>query len=762
MTPVELTLSPHAEASQASATESPVPARRTRKQVSRACDLCRARRIRCDNGQPCKACRQRRVECTHKGDDEPRTLPAALREIDKLKLQVKELETKLSTLELQQNTPALMPTPSCSSDSQSRPNRRQSLRDGLSQNSPQFSVSSTRRPQWEGIHVATAGSNQPSYYGPASSFYLVSRIGRYLGKMLRQPYVNQSLHPRSANTNTLMRDEVATDGSRESHSLRGPSTGHETDLTRTQEESLLRLFWEGYHCLLPVIDEVEFRKHYASLWGPSRRSRAPSPLVDIILALCLQYGYAFTPKQTTNQVSNRTGAVDDATMAGRSFYLRSQSLLAADLESPTVMTVQCYIFTITYLCCASFLNMCHIMEAQAIRTAQVLGLHLEPPPDLPHGAKELRRRIWWVLWTLEAKTSTKLGRPLIVDWAQVTVTMPGDDLEAASYNGAVLGSYSDVTWLSYALQVQKVHRIMVDIHDALFFKCGEVIDENALACIYHDPDALETCARLLATKLPAIKDWADNVPDSLKTRRRSGGAAFSTDRSALDIECLAPSWLQRQRVCLELTYFNIVINLTRPFITFYSHPGTYTPMTERHATTCVDHAISFTLLMHQVVTETDLLSGWSEYFSIQWNAAITIIAFILAHPIHPATPRAHQALEKALAVFDIFGVHFPVSADAAAITRDLIAKANSLAGHGAGSITPGEEPELSLPSAPAMGVPESTLGNDNLAWLDPNQQDESGQFSQFIDWALSVDSFNNFERFFEASNPTDAWSNGQS
>jgi hypothetical protein len=684
------------------------------------------------------------------------------REIDKLKVQVKELETELSTLQLQQGTPALMPTPSCSSDSQSRLNRRQSLGDGLCQQSPQFSVSSTRRPQWEGIHVATAGSNQPSYYGPASSFYLVSRIGRYLGKMLRQPYTNQSLHPRGADASTHLGDDLDGDRSRESRSLRGSGTGHGGDLTRVQEESVLRLFWEGYHCLLPIIDEVEFRKHYASLWEPSRRLRASSPLVDIILALCLQYGYAFTPKQTTNQASTGNGAVDDAAMAGRSFYLRSQSLLAADLESPSIMTVQCYIFTITYLCCASFLNMCHIMEAQAIRTAQVLGLHLEPPADLPHGEKELRRRIWWVLWTAEAKTSTKLGRPLIVDWAQVTVTMPGDDLEAASYNGAALGSYgSDVTWLSYALQTQKVHRIMVDIHDALFFKCGEVIDENALACIYHDPEALESCARLLATRLPTMKDWADNVPVGLKTRRRSGGAAYSTDRSAFDIEYLAPTWLQRQRVCLELNYFNMITNLTRPFITFYSHPGTYTPMTERHATTCVDHAISFTLGMHQVVTETDLLSGWSEFFSIQWNAAITIVAFILAYPIHPATPRARQALEKALAVFDIFGVNFPVSADAATITRDLIAKANFLAGNTTDSIIPSEEPEHPVSSATAMGGPESNLGNDDLAWLDPNRQDDSGQFSQFIDWALSVDSFNNFEKFFETSNPPDGWGNGQ-
>lgn len=56
-----------------------LPSRPTRKQVSRACDWCRARRIKCDNGRPCRACRARDVECTHKGTDEPRTLPQAMK-----------------------------------------------------------------------------------------------------------------------------------------------------------------------------------------------------------------------------------------------------------------------------------------------------------------------------------------------------------------------------------------------------------------------------------------------------------------------------------------------------------------------------------------------------------------------------------------------------------------------------------------------------------------------------------------------------------
>ncbi|KAH7166457.1 fungal-specific transcription factor domain-containing protein [Dactylonectria macrodidyma] len=685
------------------AEEAPSSLRRPRKQVSRACDWCRARKIRCDNAQPCKACRQRNAQCTHKGvDDEPRTLPQALREIERLKQRVRELEAKLHS----SANRGSIPTPDHISNFSS-PGFDSHLATPLQTISPPPAFSSRSKPQWRGIYVDTARSDQPSYYGASSSFYFVSRIGGYLGKALQLPCADQAMQLPGPSKKVHLDAEARGSSEDPAASV----NERPRFMSRSQEESLLRLFWEGYHCIAPVIDEVEFRKHYASLWEPSRACRKPSPLVDIILALCLQYGYAYIPQAVATSTEGEA-SLDDATIAGRWYYRRSQSLLMADLESPSISTVQSYIFASMYLCCASFQNMSHIITAQAIRTAQVLGLHVEPPADMPHGERELRKRIWWAVWMSDTKISYKLGRPFLVDRAQVTATMFSDDIEAASYNGATLGSYGpNVTWLSYAIHNHRLFHTMMDIYDPLWGRFGEVISQNGLSCVYTDPDAVETCAKLLATKLPAIKSWVDNVPVELKMQRRGGGEPYSTGCLAVEIEALAPTWLQRQRVCLELTYHNVVINLTRPFITFYSHPGTYTPVAERHATTCVDHAVSFTLIMHQIVTESDLMSGWSEYFSVQWNAAITLVGFVLAYPIHQATLKARNALDKAVAVFDVFGANF---------------------------------------AATAWGNTDGS--NDGLAWLDPSQQDG---FGQFMDWALSVDSFNSFERFFNPGNPAD-------
>lgn len=646
-----------------------------------------------------------------------------------------------------------------------------------------MAMSEEQAPQWEGIYVATARSEQTSYYGPSSAFYFVSRIGCFLNRALQQPCADRQMQLRLAARNVIIgsgqEDENERDDGAPTRAAGG--NGHTPSLNRTQEEYFLSLFWESYHCFQPIVDETELRKHYASLWEPGKPNRRSSALVDIILALCLQLGYTFIPRDNAKS-TERDASFDDATIAGRWYYRRSQSLLTADLESPSITTVQCHTFTVCYLCCASFLNMCHVAIAQAIRTAMVLGLHLEPPTNLPHGERELRKRIWWSIWLLDNRTSTKLGRPFLVDIRQTTVTWPADDIETASYNGAMLGYYSsDVTWLSYSRQMLHLFSTVNDIHKTFYSKCGEVMAAKGISSLYKDPRALETCAEFMASKMPAMRAFIDQLPVAMKTRRRGGGEPFSNDRSVLEIESMAPMWLQRQRICLELHYLAMMTNLTRPFISFYSNSSTYTPIAERHAAACVNYAISHTHIMHQLITETDLMNGWTEFFHWQWNAAITISGFILAYPIHPSTPSARRALDKAIDVFDKYGVDFAVSASAATIARDLVAKADLLASRLRNEITSGSSTCTDLsPATGALtpGIIGSRLGglgtapvgeqlggglgtgsadtvDDGLAWLDPSQQDDLS--NEFMDWAITVDSFNSFDRFFDSRNPADPW-----
>ena len=128
----------------------------------------------------------------------------------------------------------------------------------------------------------------------------------------------------------------------------------------------------------------------------------------------MQYGVASVPRSNAATEPKLDVDSSDTTIAGRWLYQRSQTLLACELENPSNTTLQCYIFSIYYLCSASFQNMAYSTLALAVRTAHILGLHLEPSADMPRNQRELRKRLWWTLYTLESKTYISLdghGRP---------------------------------------------------------------------------------------------------------------------------------------------------------------------------------------------------------------------------------------------------------------------------------------------------------------------------------------------------------------
>ena len=102
----------------------------------------------------------------------------------------------------------------------------------------------------------------------------------------------------------------------------------------------------------------------------------------------MQYGAALKPPKLASPDSEGFD-VSDATIAGRWFYRRRQSLLTDKLEGPSITTFQCYLLSVIWLSNAPFQNM-----AMGIRTGIILGLHLEPPEDLPRTQREFRKRLW--------------------------------------------------------------------------------------------------------------------------------------------------------------------------------------------------------------------------------------------------------------------------------------------------------------------------------------------------------------------------------
>jgi hypothetical protein len=623
---------------------------------------------------------------------------------------------------------------------------------------------------WDGIHTRTAHSSQTQWYGPSSAFYFIGRMSAYLSTVLEQPQDDHNMQPNSASrtfTSPTSTKHVPEELPAPSAIADGP-VGSETYLNSIEEDFFLNLFWHSYHPIYQILDEADFREHYKSLWVDSPTTRKPSALVDIILALCMQYGVALTPDSSVDPTidSDRPdGHVDinDASIAGRWYYRRSQTLLTSELESPSITALQCHIFSVVYLCNASFQNMAHTTLALAVRTAHILGLHLEPRENLPRPQRELRKRIWWTLYTIESKTCMKLGRPCSVPDMTATCQLPADDHELARLSVSNIATYGDkVTWLTYSRLLTALVLAAQTVHLGFYDKRAEILAANDVKSLYTDTPSLEALAEFLTSQMDSIREWLRNVPDAMKTKRKDGGEPFSTDRSGLDLERYAPSWLQRQRLLLELLYHNLSLNIYRPFICFPSTSTTSfnsTPVAEGHAVSCVNHAIAITHILRQILTTSDFLKGWYEAFQWQWNSTLSMVGFILAYPSHPSTPAARAAIDSAITVFEVFGNNFAVAGSAANVTRGLSGKADFLSGRfGAGV---GTATTLTPPFSDQMEGFLAPIGNDTAGSLmladEPSAMFQS-TLAGAMGLAYNIDSFYSFEPLYAGSrNLADAW-----
>lgn len=727
------------------------PARSKRNQVTRACDWCRVHRIKCDNNFPCYNCQNRGGQCNNKWTSEVRTLPHALREIERLRLRVKELEEQPQKHDRSiTKSTALLPShsPSFAMSPTSSPARIDPLGEH-----------GGSRKYWEGIYTRVAQSHQTQYYGPSSSLYFISRMSSYLGTALQQPHFDHHMQPNSASRSFASPTSLKR-GNLEETSI--PADGSTTGdyLTATQEDYFLDLFWQSYHCTLQIIEEAEFREHYKSLWLTSGTSRKPSALVDIVLALCMQYGVASVPRSNAATEPKLDVDSSDATIAGRWLYHRSQTLLTCELESPSITTLQCYIFSVYYLCSASFQNMAHSTLALATRTAHILGLHLEPPADMPRNQRELRKRLWWTLYTIESKTCMKLGRPWSAQISQVSCSLPADDQELALLSGSNCASAQDVTWLTYSLQNTKLVLAARAIYIAFYDKCADILGAKDGTIFYSDPQTLEDCAEFLLSSMKCLEIWLHNLPKALKTKRKGTGEPFSTDRSLLEMELFAPLWLRRQRLLLELLYHNLAMNLYRPFICFSTESSSCLPLAKGNAISCVNHAIAITHIMDQMLTETNMLSGWHEAYQWQWNATLSMIGFILAYPLDPSTPSTRKAIDSAISVFQEFGNNFAIAASAAKVTRDLTIKADLLIDRFQGNlVTPNPPSSNIVETLRISSSPNPSNTHDDSTGIGSQPDEESFALIQnavagSMDLAFTVDSFNTLEPLWSASDNT--------
>ncbi|KAJ4993966.1 hypothetical protein SVAN01_00443 [Stagonosporopsis vannaccii] len=665
-----------------------------RAQVARACNYCRTNRIKCDEDLPCTQCRQRGLQCdsSSKSAAISASLPAASRKNQRLKERIKELEGQLKQKlpELSGDTNTAM---RITSHAQA-PNAEE-----VQGSSPQSESGPTRLlDRDQAFGPARHGPLPPS---PLSLAYLITRLLRHLCRSLNRSNLDYS---------------VAQIVEPMSSSAVFPSSEAFHVLSRTEEELFLYPLWESFHPIYPVLSYEDFHLHYNNLWvsPPEGQPRSPSALVDSLLAVCTQYSSAF--------MHDDSGDLQDypVTRVGYPYYFRSQTLLAKELESPSITTVQAFVYCIIYLYNSSLLNTAYHTLGMAVRVLRTLHIESLPPPSTTSNQKDQNASIWWTLYQLDMVISMSLDRPFLVRLEDVPYSLPeiADDSPSSTSTPFLRTSaHLEINWISFHVYHVRLAVIFHGITSGLQKRLVKIRQGSKSFDIHDDPNALEDLAILLERESDSMNEWVKSVPTSLKARRHADSEPLSTDRISLNLDSTSPIWLQRQQLILELTYHDYQLSIHRPFLRISLKTSSFQPHTDRMGLKALSHALAMTDILH-ALSGTEILRGWLPLIRLQWNAVLCILCFVIGNPICPFTAGARKGLQTAIQSLESVGNYLPAANNAVSILNYLVSLGDSLTAEYRRRIDPRSSPKA--PSRSGSQTQQIVSTSSEIPIFSPN------------------------------------------
>lgn len=184
---------------------------------------------------------------------------------------------------------------------------------------------------------------------------------------------------------------------------------------------MIKAYFENFHPLTPLLDEITFKDHYQSGQRVDDRWKA---------LLCMVFALGSI---AANRANN---------MLHEEYFNRAKRYLNLDaLGQPHLETVQTLsLMGGHYLHYISQPHLAYCLVGAALRMAATLGIHREfsgSNDGKQNSLAELRRRVWWSLLCMDTWGCETLGRPSLGRWGPgITAKLPQHS------NGRVSNSHS--------------------------------------------------------------------------------------------------------------------------------------------------------------------------------------------------------------------------------------------------------------------------------------------------------------------------------
>ena len=294
--------------------------------------------------------------------------------------------------------------------------------------------------------------------------------------------------------------------------------------SRFAADRLVDAYFRYRHPLNPYLHEGTFRLRYRRLWlsqdlggeDATQQSLSWFGLVNLVFAF-----------------GNDHANVPRRAAADRSRYFQRAKclILSGLLQLSTIDHIQALLLMSQYLHGSLELNSCWTIVGLAIRTAQGLGLHLDPARFTPDKIEqEIRKRAWWGCFVMDRVLCMKVGRPTTPDGPEIEVDMPlaVDDEYLSSEEGQSTQPQGVPSKLEYYIQVITQCRLMEKILETLYG--GGRSDSRQKSKAVSDPSRFLASSIELDGELVA---WQDKLPIQLRPGAQASEWHFERQRNIL-------------------------------------------------------------------------------------------------------------------------------------------------------------------------------------------------------------------------------------
>ncbi|QKX54958.1 uncharacterized protein TRUGW13939_02048 [Talaromyces rugulosus] len=248
---------------------------------------------------------------------------------------------------------------------------------------------------------------------------------------------------------------------------------------------ILERFFTSRHILTPVFHVPSIRSIFAAAIrcprGQRHQHQSSFILLNMVLALCTSHWIVDMEANSHN---------------ARKYYDIAMTLLQPSIFRDWKLEhVQALLIGARYLQGSNCANECWNILGLAIRIAQGLRLHQDPPKTDPVPLREIKRRTWYAAYTLDIHFSMIYERPSTIKSTDFSTLVPEDlDDDCISENGLLYPfPRRPSSSMSFFLQVIKLSRI---VENVLLRASGDAVrDSNIVELITVFDDAYQKWRR---------------------------------------------------------------------------------------------------------------------------------------------------------------------------------------------------------------------------------------------------------------------------